>query len=217
MFNSLWWVPIAAGLKDGINPCVLINASLIFLGLLWLKRNGYKRFWFILLIAVMLISALLYNCGFESKLILNKKFESIVKWVYVLFAVFVGFQGVEFLKQWFHLLKGKEIQLKKVEKRTKLSWIVLTLVIFLFGNLLSLLAALWPTNYYVSVLTVYMMAPGLFISMASFLALYTVISLWIVYLVIWSVSLENVNQRLFKIIGASILLSASLSVIDLFL
>jgi|GEM_PF-3298035 len=218
MSSALWWVPFAAGLQDGISPCVLINASLILLGLVWLKKTGLKNLWlyFMFLIGSIFLSSFLINCGVIDRLILSKHFVMIVKWIYVVLAVGVMLQGLRCLSQWFCLIKGKELK-PGFHLDIKLSSSSVFFLILVVGCILSLLAALWPTNYYISIFSMYMTVPGQFFSMVSLIAIYTFVTLWVVYWMIWVVSLETRNLRLFKIISAAILISASVSIIELFL
>ncbi len=216
MSSVLWWVPLTAGLQDGINPCALINAALVLLGALWLKKNGYGKLWFLFLAAVMFLSSFIFNCGFLDKFILNKYYETSARIVYVVLAMAMGLKGAEFLNQWVCLIKGKETKSTPLAS-LKLSRLALGFVIVFVGAFLSLLASLWPISYFITVFSIYMALPGQFFSMASLIALYTLVSLWVSYSAIWSVSMESSDQRLFKMVAAAILLSAAISAIDLFL
>ena len=216
MSTALWWVPLTAGFQDGINPCTLMNAALILLGIIWLKKSGFSRYWFLLLLVSMLFSTFIINCGLLDKYLLNKYFVTIVRWSYALLAVLVGAQGLQFFKQWIRLIKKEELK-PEIFRLIKLSPLALGFLISLTGGLLSLLASLWPVNYYISVFGVYMSMPGQLVPMGFLIAVYTVMSFWVIYLVIAVTLLESRNQRLFKIMSASILFSACLSVVGLFL
>ena len=216
MSNGLWWIPLAAGLQDGVNPCILMSAAATLLGLLWVKTLGFSRRWFLILVAAIIFSTFILNCGVFDRLVFNKYFETIAKGIYVLLALAIGFKGLKFLNQWFCLLKGKAIKPESMAP-IKLSPLALGFVMALGGIILSVLATLWPVNYYVSLFQLYMMMPGQLVPMGFLIALYTLMSLWVVYLSVWILSLETVNQRLFKIVAAAIFLSASIGVTGLFL
>ncbi len=214
MAGDLWWIPLAAGLKDGINPCLLITAALILLGLLWFKKVGINQLWVLLLMVSIILSSFLFNCGFLEKIVLNKSFQFLARGVYVVLSIGVGLQGFKFLKQWYSLSKGNKIAFEGPIK-IKAPAIGLIFFLILIGFLLSLLSSLWPVNYYIMVFSIYMMMPGQLISLGSLIFIYTVLTLWVVYMVIFVPCLEVRNQRLFKIIAAAIFLSASLSIIDI--
>lgn len=215
MFNTLWWIPLAGGLEDGVNPCALMTAAVTLWGLLWLKQCGLKKRWFFLFILFLLLISFILNCGLDVWT-WNKYFQMIVRWLYILLAASVGFKGIKFLYQWFLLLRGKEIK-DDSSTQVKLSPLALGAIICLAAIFLGLLASVWSTNYYISVFSMYMRMPGQFIAMAYLIGLYTLVSFWIVYAVAGTVFLSSINKRLFKIIAAAILLSASLGIIDLFL
>ena len=214
MSKSLWWVPVATGLQNGVNPCLLITAALVLLGLLWFKRAGIHRAWIILLIVSIIVSSFTFNCGFHDKIVLNSYFEIIARCVYAVLGILVGLKGLKFLNEWFLLLKGKEIK-SQAPVELRLSAITLIVIIPLMGFLLSMLASVWPVSFYMVVFSAYMAMPGQLIPLGLLILLYTALSLWIVYLVIGVSFLESKNQRLFKIIAAAILLSASLGVLDI--
>ena len=215
MTSFLWWIPLAAGFQDGINPCVLIVAACSLLGLIWLRRFDCNPYWLILFFGTVLGCSFFLNAGYVDQIILHNKFFFIVRWIYVGLAVVVGIQGVEYLFQWIAMLKGKVIQEEKI--KTKLSPLVLMPSMLVLGFLLSVLNSLWPINYYISVFSVYIKMPGQFLSMGTMIFLYTLTSFWLVYLVLSFVLLQKNNLRLFKILVAAILLSASISVVDLLL
>lgn len=215
MFNFLWWVPLSAGFQDGINPCVLITSSFTLLILIWLRNNGFKPHWIFIFLISLLLSGFILNCGYLDKFILHSLFHSTVKLFYVLFSVVLGWQGIKFLYQWFQLSKGKKILENPI--KIKILPVFLVFLLALTGNVLSVLASLWPINYYISVFGFYLTMPGQFTSMAFYIFIYTFVSLWVVYLIVWFSSLQVKHLRLFKIVSAAILLSASFSVIDLFL
>ncbi len=215
MTNGLWWVPLVAGLEDGVNPCALMTAAFILLGLLWLKRYGLKTTWLFLLIGTIFLVSFILNCGFLAIFVWDKHFEMAVRWIYVVLAIGVGWQGLRFLRQWFWLVKGRKIDSGGLVQR-KFSILTLGFVVVVIGSVLSLMATLWPMNYYIAVFSLYLLIPGQGPAMALLIGIYTLMSWWVLYLVGGVVSLEVVNPRLFKIVSAAILLSASLSVINLF-
>ena len=62
-----------------------------------------------------------------------------------------------------------------------------------------------------------MSVPEQMIMMGPFVFLYTVFSLWLVGLTFWLEVMSKKNVRFLRIISAAVLLSASVSAIDLFL
>ncbi|MBI3601894.1 MAG: hypothetical protein HY209_03270 [Candidatus Omnitrophica bacterium] len=175
-----------------------------------------KTTWFFLLIGTIFLASFALNCGFLEIFVWNRYFEIVDRWTYVILAIVVGWQGFKFLRQWFLLFKGHAI---KPESQVQRKFLFLTLGfgIVLMGSILSLMATLWPVNYYISIFSLYLLMPGQGLAMALLIGIYTLMSWWVVYVAAGVVSLETINPRLFKIVGAAILLSASLSVINLFL
>lgn len=216
MSNVLWWVPITAGIQDGLNPCALMNAALVLLGIIWFRNNGIKFNWIFLFIGTLITVSFLSNCGFLDKVIIHKNFLHVTRSIYVLLAIFVGIKGFKFLFQWFQLTKGNSIKEEILIKR-KVSPGFLGFSIVFFGLFLSVLSSLWPTNYFISYFSVYMLTPDQAIPMGVSIAVYSFISKWLIFFILWFVSIQSKSLRLFKITASAILLSASISVIDLFL
>lgn len=215
MSPGLSWFPIAAGLQDGLNPCLLMTSSAVLLGLRWFKRAGINPWWILLLLGSLIIDGFIFNCGYLDRFTVNNKyFEIITRLFYVLLAVIFALKAIEFLKQWYSLVKGKTIP---TEARLTKKFTGLSLIFFisLAGFLLALFASFWPINYYILVFSIYMTMPSQFFPMASLVLIYTVMSLWVVYMMIWVSSLEEKNPRLFKIIASAVLFSASFGVIDI--
>ena len=216
MSSILWWVPFTAGFEDGINPCAVMNAALVLLGLIWFKKNGFKSYWIIIFVVTIVICSFFLNCGFLDKFILHRKFLDVTRWIYVFLAIGVGIKGLIFLFQWIRCCQGKPDKEESIIK-IKLSPLLLGFLIFIIGVILSVLTSIWPINYYISLFSIYMVMPDQFVPMLSLIFLYTLISYWLVFFMIWCGSIQSKNLRLFKIITAAILLSASVGVIDLFL
>jgi hypothetical protein len=214
MSKDLLWVPVATGLQNGVNPCLLMTAALVLLGLQWFKKSGISFQWVLLLLASLVISGFIFNCGYLDLIVLNSSFERIIRWIDVPIAIFVGIKGIQFFRRWYLLIQGKE-EKPSIDKPVKFPSVLLALLIVLAGFLLSLLASVWPVNYYITVLSIYMKMPGLFFSLGSLILFYTVLSLWMVYMVLWLFSMQNKNQRMFNIIASAILLCASLGVLDI--
>ena len=214
MDKGLWFIPLAAGIEDGVNPCVLMTSALVLLILLWLQERRLGKGWFFLLVGSLAVSAFFLNCGFDT-LAWNKNVQTAMRWIYVVLAIAVGIQGLKFLREWFSLVKAKSISADR-PRQLELRPLVLGLYIVGIGCLLSLLATLWTPNYYITIFSVYMKMPGQLMAMGSLMALYTVVSLWLVYVTASVVSLNLTNVRLFKIVAAAILLCASFGIIGLF-
>ncbi len=214
MFKFLWWIPLAAGFQDGVNPCILMTAALTLLGMLWLKRSGLTQKWVLLFLLTILLSSCFLNLGYLDQVILQKKFVEYSRLVYVILALIVAWKGFGFLLDWFKLVKNEKCLEVVVKKR--ISAVFLSISIVLSGFVLSFLAALWPINYYVTVFSLQMRGQSQ-LSVIFFIFSYTLMSLWIVYLVSCLSFVQNKNLRIFKIVSAAVLLSASFSVIDLFL
>ncbi len=158
MSDALWWVPISAGIQDGLNPCALMNAALVLLGIIWLKNNGLKENWVLLFIATVVAVSFSANCGFLDQILLHRNFLHISRFMYVLLAVFIGIKGFKFLWQWFQLTKGKSIDEEVVLKRD-ISSKFLGFMIVLIGIGLGVLASLWPTNYFIAYFSFFMLTP----------------------------------------------------------
>lgn len=216
MLNLLWWVPLIAGFHDGINPCVLITASYSLLTLEWFKTTGFSKKWLILFYLPLIGTTFLINCGLLDKIIITQQYVQITKYVYVLLALILAFCAIKFIIQWFYLVKGYEVKKESVvfQKPTIFS---LSLILILSSIVLSFMAGLWPLNYYVSVLSIYFSVPGQLLVISTLIFTYTLISYWIVFFIFWFELISNKNLRLFKIVSAAIMLSASIGVIDLFL
>jgi hypothetical protein len=216
MHQDLWLFPLASGMQDGLNPSLLIVGAVVLLSLVWLKRTGVSRRWIWLLMASLVINSFVFNCGFFDGLVLNAFFKMSQQAIYIILALLMGYIGIRFLKEWLALIKGKSISVPPpITKR--FSGLSLVGYLTLAGFLLSALASLWPVNHYILVFSLYMMMPGQLIPQGSLVLLYTIVSLWFVYLMVWLVCLESRNQRLFKIVAAAVLLSSSLGVIEIFM
>ncbi|MBF0489002.1 MAG: hypothetical protein HQL15_00105 [Candidatus Omnitrophica bacterium] len=216
MPNDLWWVPLAAGLQDGINPCFLLTAALILLWLRWCQRVNINKLCLLLFLLSIILTKFIFNIGLLDRILLNNYFQPIAKCFYVLVAIVVGLNGLMFLKQWFGLLKGKDVKAGVFISRS-FSFVDLLLGAILAGIVLGSFLPLWPVNYYILASSIHMMMPGQEIALGLMIVFYTVLSFWMVYVMIWVSSLESSNQRLFKMMAAAVLLSASLGVITLFL
>jgi hypothetical protein len=216
MFNDFFWTPFIAGLEDGVNPCLLMNFSVVLLGVLWFKRVGINRLWIAFLFAVMMASSFAFNCGFLDRVVLSNYFQMAARALYLLLAVIVAFRGVKFLQQWFSLIKGKSIDAEPAITRA-VSPVVLLFVLFIIGFLLSMVATLWPINAHVMTFSVYMLVPGNLVPLGSLVLFYSIVSCWFVGLAIPVSLLEKRNPRLFKIVAAAFLLAASLGIIDIIL
>jgi hypothetical protein len=216
MPNLLWWVPIVSGFHDGINPCVLITASYSLLILLWFRRTGLKKFWLLFYFISLVLTSFIANCGLLDKYILDRNFIQSAKYIYVVLGLILAFYGIQFFNQWFKLTKGISINEKPLFVK-KVSPFLYSFGLVLSACILSILAALWPVNYYVAVASIYVAVPGQMLIMSSIIFFYTLISLWLVIFVLWLEAISNKNVRFFKIVSSAILLSASIGVIDLFL
>jgi hypothetical protein len=214
MFKVLYWTPFTAGFVDGVNPCFLMTFALMILAMLWFKRVGISRAWMFLFIGMMIFNTFAFNCGFMDRFVLSDLFQLFSRVVYVVLAVFVGMKGIKFLREWHSLSKGQEIK-AIVISQNKWSPFAIIVVLGLVALLLSMMATLWPINSYIMTFTVYMMMPGQFIILGSLVFLYTLISFWFVAAGMTIFLIEAKNQRLFKIVAAAILLSASLGILDI--
>jgi len=213
MFKVLYWTPFTAGLIDGLNPCYLMAFALILLGMLWFKRVGIHRGWVVLFLAMLIFDTFAFNCGFLDSFVLSDFFQLIAHVAYVLLAFFVGIKGLKLLREWFDMTKGKNVVSRTLPKNTWTPF-VKVLVIGLAALFLSMIATLWPINSYIMTISVYMLMPGQLIVLGSLVFLYTLISFWFVAGAMTIFFLEEKNQRLFKIVAAAILLSASFGVLD---
>ena len=214
MFANFFGIPFVAGMEDGINPCFLISFSVILLGMLWFKRAGISRLWVLFFLVVMMVSTFAFNCGFWDKVVLNNYFQIAARAIYLLLAVTIGLKGFQFLRQWISMLKGNEIK-PEAPVKVKLEPFVITVILLVVGFVLSMLSTLWPINSYIMTFSIYMMLPGKLIVLGPLVFIYTIVSFWFVCIAIPVFALESRNQRLFKMIAAVSLLSASIGVIDI--
>lgn len=212
-FKEFFWTPIAAGLLDGLNPCFLITFAVVFLMWQRFRVSGISCWWIVFFIAVMMVGSFAFNCGFLDQLVLSSFFQIASRVLYMILAFIIGREGVRLFKEWFDMSRGKPLEGINTLKPIP--------VLFLLGGLftgavlLSMMMTLWPINAHVMTFSVYMMLPGQLVALGSLVLIYSVVSYWFVAAGFLVFRIEVKNQRLFKMVAAAILLSASLGVIDI--
>ena len=152
MLKDIGAVPLIAGIVDGLNPCFLLTFSVILLGMLWFKTRGINRWWVVFFIGMMILDTFAFNCGFLDTFVLNNYSRFVFQAGYLIMAIIIGRYGLKFLRQWYDLMKGKEIQQETIS-HIQLSSLVLMSVLFCIGFVLSMMGTLWPINSYIMTFT----------------------------------------------------------------
>lgn len=214
-FKEFFWTPIAAGIVDGLNPCFLMTFAVVFMLVDALRRWGISRSWVFLFISILVFAGFAFNCGVMDRFLLSSFFQMFARACYLVLAVVVAWRGFRLFKQWLDIVGGKASAQPSVANAVQKPSVILLMTGVVAGALLmSMMMTLWPINAYIMTFSVYMMMPGQLIALGVLVFIYSVVSYWFVVTGLLVFNIQTSNPRLFKMVSAAILLSASLGVLD---
>lgn len=212
-----WWLMIVGGLKDGLNPCLLMMAAV--LALVWFFVNGKG-------LAARPVSALflfnvfwmtfLVNLGLAAGVLALPKVRAGLAIGYCALALVMLVAGLMLLSDWFHMLRsgGQAPWIHKIFS-SKTAWKNSRLIqLCLWPAVLFLSAgtSLWPTDYYVTMVGNNVIMPGRFWETAAHLFLYSLVLMWLPAALFFALSRLRMPDRLQHIVCAGVLLSAAVAV-----
>ncbi len=215
MDNSLFWIPLAAGLEDGVNPCVLMTCVAFVLYHFWLSAKSvvHSALWRGVWIGLLVLSSMVLNLGVGQEVLFLPVFQKTVQMMYLMAGVVAVIGGVILLVDWFRLRRG--LLGRPLFSSKPVSLVMVWVVTVVSALLLSVLATLWPMSYYITILANFLVIPGKFTSVALFFVLYTLLFWWPLYLLGWFMA-PRMPQGLTKIVYASVFLSAGIGAIVIF-
>jgi hypothetical protein len=214
---DLWRIAIGAGLQDGFNPCTLMTCAVFMLHGIWLSQYEPRLARLRILFVLTYIPGLLYfNFGPIGTTLFHKPFVLTAKIAYFVLGAASFILGSWFLKSWFLAHRGHGEDLTSQKTKSPVSIILLCLLTVFLSGLLSMLATLWPINYYMALLGTGGPLNGQWQAVISLLAGYVITSLWPLWFLWAFLSIKNIRPTLFKIVCASVFFVASSSVILIF-
>ncbi len=209
------WIPFAAGLEDGLNPCALVSAAVFLLVCLKIERKAG------VFLITLFATNLALNIGILGQYLGAPVFlKAMIGMTFVLAAACAIAGGV-FLYDWLLLLLGRD-QGRLLSIRLCLSDPQSNNVrqgrkgVIALGIVLGLVSSAWPMNYYMSILANDILAPGRFWGGVVMMALYTLVQLWLLYVLAFVFLRGQLTPRLRLIICAAVFLSAAGGVICIF-
>jgi len=207
------------GLQDGLNPCIFMACTVFIVYGAWFKRRFGGIFWSrFIFVLVYALCNVIFNFGPPQVFIFNKYFIFFAKVLDFFLGVGAFVLGVLSLKDWFLLTRGQPLQASVDEKVRSFKggiWVAFLITVIL-AIVLSALATLWPMNTYFMILGNEAILRSQWHMVGSLLAGYVFCSTWPLWLVWAFLSIKNVRPSLFKIICASVFLTASACMIFIF-
>ncbi len=212
MTENLWWIPLAAGLEDALNPCVLMTCGFLLLYHAHVVVAGKTkgRLFFVFMVFVF---TLIFNLGFFQNLLTLDQVQTAIKYIYWVLAVVVLCTSFMCLKDWRDLHRGVDQPLFLTRVALKIQGLMSRRAfIVAMALVLTVLASLWPMNYYMGIFASQALLPGKFWSNAGLLVSYTFIVLWPLY-GLWALcSWKKVRPTLLAMIQAAVLGSAGFGI-----
>ena len=214
--SDLLRIAAGAGLQDGFNPCILMTCAVFIVHGIWAPQRplhlGFLRSLFVL---VYVLGTLCFNYGPLEAFLFKKSFVLTVKIIYFLLGAGSFVLGVLFLKDWFSLRFKHQADLA-VKKTPSINVIVAYFITIILSLGLSVLATLWPVNYYMTLLGTGWLVNGQWQSVVLLLVTYTIVSMWPLWFLWAFLSIKNLRPALLKIVCAAVFFAASSSIILIF-
>ena len=217
MSMSLWWIPLAAGLGDAINPCVFtITAFLILIH----AAKDYKGIVLELLYLASVITTLvLLNSGFD--LMLNHAWVAVVMLIIdALLCLFFLVLASQSAKQWFawqrHQLIGPLMGQHLISALLKQRFLN-GIVVIVLGVMVGVLAMQWPPSQEFNVLCSSVFVSGKITHIFLLWLLYVIAFCWPAWIVLLMYKTGWIKPRLRPLLNTVVMLTASTLAVFLFL
>ncbi len=215
--KDLWFIAAAAGLRDGLNPCIFMTCA-VFIALgLWLKISPVRAGWLRLIFALIYALTFLgFNFGPGQMLLFHKNFILTAKVLYLILGIGAFILGIVFIKEWY-LLRFKDktnSDGKGISSRQDIKLQVLLMVVLGIG--LSALSTLWPINNYMMLLGNEALLKGQWSVIAPLLTCYVLLSMWPLWFVWAFLDINDLRPSLSTIFCAAIFFTASTVMILIF-
>jgi len=217
--NDLLFIAFAAGLHDGLSPCVFMAGMVFIVYARWFTLNpwfvGCLRFFFGL---VYLVGIFVFNFGPAQSFVLNNIFVLADKVLYFFLGLGAFVLGVLFFKDWYRLGHGTHAEMlagRKI-KFFSIGGVVLFLVTIVMPVVLSVASTLWPIDKYILALGNSTLSKGQWYTALPLLLTYALVSMWPLWLIWAFLSIKKLRPTMLKIVSAAISFTASSSMVFIF-
>ena len=214
--NSLWWVPLTAGLEDAINPCVLVTAVIFICWMGWLSsRLANSDRHAIVFIGVFYVLMFMFNVGIAQGLLYAPATRQWIRMVYLFLGFLCILSSMVFIRDWRLLVGGQggDLFAHRLWQWGRVSSATAWVVTVGLAIATAVLASIWPMNYYMGIIANNVLLPGQFWSTVFSIGVYTAVAISPVYAVFFLMRLLKLNARLFFVIAAAISLAGSIGAV----
>lgn len=215
-----WWLPFTAGIEDGLNPCVLMMCAVIIMVRMIMVNKGiaYERAMIVFVFNVYIFTALA-NAGLGIGFIAMDSVRLGFSVLYALFGVSAVCAGVLLFRDWMRVKKGQAALWPLTAPGalpSKKNKAMLYLGLSLLAMIVGLGNSLWPVNFHVGMVSNNIIVPGRFWDTAAFLALYSLVVLWLPAVLVWLLSAKRLSPGMERLLCAGFLFSAAATVFYIF-
>ena len=217
--NELWIIACGCGIRDGLNPCILMTCAVFMAYGFWFKENAGGMGWLrIVFVLIYTLGILVFNFGPGQVLVFNKNFIFATKIIYFILGGWAFVLGVLFFKDWFLIRRGLVTQVSGEEKIKPfvVGPLVSCLTAIVLGLALSALATFWPIDVYIMLLGNEAFLKGQWPMAMPVLAGYVLAGMWPLWFVWAFLSVKNLSPSLLKIVCAAIFFTASSCLVFVF-
>ena len=211
----LWWIPLVAGVQDGVGPCLLLSLAVLLFVRAWCEARAIPvRGVTICFIAAFFCFSLLFNIGLLANLLWFKPVIAALKVGNLCAGALSLLAGVVFLYEWVKLKKqdgkssGAYQRLLNLGGSGMRRGVVVYLMAGLAALFMSILSTVWPPHYYISMISNNVFLPGKLWESVVLLAAYGICQLWLMTLLVKLFSAKDLTRDFKLIISAAIFLSA---------
>ncbi len=206
---------MTAGFEDGLNPCVLLTCSVFVMLCLWFERRhlDIKKCAMVFIVSSFVFN-FIFGLGFLGRFLWAEDFTRYLIIANAVLAFFCAVAGVIFVYDWVLMLRGKDPQilwsgrLFRSHKTTQNN-LLISAGIVVIAAVMSILASVWPPNYYITMIANNLGLPGMFLEAFALLALYAIVQLWLLIVIALVFSGNKLTSRLRQMISAAVFFSAA--------
>ena len=217
--KDLLLIALGAGLRDGLNPCMLMTCAVFIVYGLWLNKRSLPVFGLCsVFVLIYGLSSLAFNFGPGQIFVLQKYFMITARIIYFILGAGSFVFGVLYFKDWLSLVREGSLKDQAVGEFKILSvgGVLMCLMAVVLGVGLSALSTYWPASKYVIVLGNEALIKGQWGLVMPMLLSYVVVSMWLLWFVWAFLSIKNIRPSLLRIVCSSIFFAASSCMILLF-
>jgi len=208
--DVLWWIPIAAGATDALNPCVFaIMAAFI---VLHVALEGRTLLVMVLFFTSLLMTLFIFNIGIGMMAVNTPVVDIVLKVIDGILSIGFLVLGWQSIGQWQAWQKNQLIKplsgqlvLGYLLKKKTFKWVLPLLLGAIFG----VLSTQWAPNYYFAILANPAVLPGNDRLLLMLIGTYGFVILWPVWLLIIVFNYHYVAPRLKPLIAAGVMFIAS--------